>query len=103
MGLIGQVVGSEAGKHLGGFIADKTGLGNYKDSFKNIGSAVGNFAGTFSPYKHGGFVKGKKGQPVIIEAHAGEFIIPTKYIGQLDKNLKSKILKAKKNLDVNNV
>lgn len=97
MGLIGQVVGSEAGKHLGGFIADKTGLGNYKDSFKNIGSAIGNFAGTFSPYMHGGYVRGgKHGKTIFIEPHQREFVIPTKYVGQIPKGLKSKILKNKK-------
>ena len=95
MGLIGNIIRSEAGKHIGGYIGSKFGS-DYKESGQNIGRVVGGAIGNFSPYKMGGFVKGKRGQPVIIQAHAGEFIIPTKYIGQLDKNLKSKILKAKR-------
>ena len=32
--------------------------------------------GALAPFKTGGKVKGKKGMPVMIEAHGGEWVLP---------------------------
>ena len=87
MGMIGSAVGNFAGGQLGKHFFGKGG--------QKIGSAVGSVAGGFlSPYKNGGRVKGKKGQPVPIMAHASEFILP---IGvKPTKSQKAEVAKRKK-------
>ena len=96
MGLIGNIIGSEAGKHIGGYIGSKFGS-DYKESGQNIGRVVGGAIGNFSPYHQGGPVNGgKKGKYIFIEKGEKEFVIPTKYVGDIPKGLKSKILKNKR-------
>ena len=38
---------------------------------------AGGAGGGLLPFKKGGRVKGKRGKPVAIMAHAGEFVLPT--------------------------
>jgi outer membrane lipoprotein SlyB len=100
MGFIGAQLGSIGGSALGGYTSDKLKLG-YKKQISGIGGAIGSaVGGVLIPYKYGGIIQGekgeKKGSPVIIEAHSGEFILPTKYVKELPHALKSKILKAKR-------
>jgi len=70
--------GSLLGKALGGVAGRKIGklLGN-EDLGKNIGEMAGTAGGGLLPFKKGGRVKGKRGKPVAIMAHAGEFVLPT--------------------------
>jgi hypothetical protein len=93
MGVLGQTLGSSAGHMLGTYIGKKIG-DDYKGSAASIGSAVGGFAGNLLPFKYGGKVPGKKGQPKIILAHSGEFILPVNV--KPTKEQKSKIEKQKK-------
>lgn len=94
MGIIGQAIGAEVGSHIGGFLVGKIN-GKYADSGSRIGGAIGGLAGTLAPYKKGGYVKGKKGAPIPILAHGGEFILslgvkPTKKQIALQKKLRMK-------------
>jgi len=69
--------GSLLGKALGGLAGKKLGklLGN-EDLGRNIGEMAGGAGGAMLPFKKGGRVKGKRGKPVAIMAHAGEYILP---------------------------
>jgi hypothetical protein len=67
---LGQLLGSEGGKYIG------KALGN-EDIGRSIGGTLGGFAGKLLPFKKGGRVKGVKGRPVPIMAHAGEYVLPT--------------------------
>lgn len=75
MGILGQTLGSSAGHMLGTYIGKKFG-DDYKNSSANIGSAIGGALGSLTPYETGGRVKGKRGEPKIILAHAGEWVLP---------------------------
>ena len=87
MGMIGAAIGNFAGGALGAKLGGKGG--------KKIGSAIGSVAGGFlSPYKTGGTVKGKKGMPVQILAHAGEWVLPVGV--KPTKSQKAEITKRKK-------
>ena len=70
--------GSLLGKALGGLAGRKLGkiLGN-EDLGRNIGEMAGGAGGGLLPFKKGGRVKGKRGKPVAIMAHAGEYVLPT--------------------------
>ena len=70
--------GSLLGKALGGLAGKKLGklLGN-EDLGRNIGEMAGGAGGAMLPFKKGGRVKGKRGKPVAIMAHAGEYVLPT--------------------------
>ena len=70
--------GSLLGKALGGLAGKKLGklLGN-EDLGRNIGEMAGGAGGGLLPFKKGGRVKGKRGKPVAIMAHAGEYVLPT--------------------------
>ena len=70
--------GSLIGKALGGLAGQKLGkmLGN-EDLGKNLGEMAGGAGGGLLPFKKGGRVKGKRGKPVAIMAHAGEFVLPS--------------------------
>ena len=69
MGMIGASIGNFAGGKIGKHFAGKGG--------EKLGATLGGLAGGFlSPYKNGGRVKGKRGQPVPIMAHGSEFILP---------------------------
>jgi hypothetical protein len=70
--------GSLLGKALGGLAGRKLGkiLGN-EDLGRNIGEMAGGAGGGLLPFKKGGRVNGKRGKPVAIMAHAGEFVLPT--------------------------
>ena len=87
MGMIGSAVGTFAGGKLGKHFGGKKG--------EQLGSKIGGFAGGLLPYKAGGQVKGpKKGKPVKIIAHTGEFILP---IGvKPTKSQKAEVAKRKK-------
>jgi hypothetical protein len=67
---LGQLLGSEGGKYIG------KALGN-EEIGRSIGGTLGGFAGKLLPFKKGGRVKGVKGRPVPIMAHAGEYVLPT--------------------------
>ena len=87
MGMIGSAIGNFAGGALGAKLGGKGG--------KKIGSAIGSVAGGFlSPYKNGGRVKGKRGQPVPIMAHGSEFILPVGV--KPTKSQKAEVAKRKK-------
>ena len=90
MGVIGEFVGRE----LGGLAGNYFGGEKYREHGRTIGGAIG----TLSPYKYGGLVhgKGKKGSPVVALIHKAEYIIPTKFVKDIPRSLKSKILKNKK-------
>ncbi len=86
MGMLGSAVGSFAGGKIGRQIAGKTGHA--------IGRVIGGVAGGLMPYKNGGMVKGKRGKPVQILAHSGEFVLP---IGvKPTKHQKAQVAKRKK-------
>ena len=87
MGMIGSAVGTFAGGKLGKHFGGTKG--------EHIGKTLGALAGGFLPYKTGGQVKGpKKGKPVKIIAHTGEFILP---IGvKPTKAQKAEVAKRKK-------
>ena len=68
MGMIGSAVGTFAGGKIGKHFAGKTG--------ETIGKVIGGVAGGLMPYKNGGMVKGKRGKPVHILAHDGEWVLP---------------------------
>ena len=67
---LGKLLGGEAGKKLGKLLGNES-VG------QGIGEAVGGFGGGLLPFKKGGRVKGKRGKPVPILAHGGEFVLPT--------------------------
>jgi hypothetical protein len=92
MGKIGEIVGSELGKLGGKYIGDK--YFHDGNAGSNIGSAIGGFAGSYLPFKKGGIVKTKNGRKTkIIMAHAGELVIPKKYVKDVPIELKRKIKK----------
>ena len=68
--MLGKLLGGEAGKFIGK-VAGNENLG------KGIGEGIGGFAGGLTGFKKGGRVKGKRGKPVAIMAHAGEYVLPT--------------------------
>jgi len=76
LGNVGKSIGQELGGGLGG-LAGKKGAA----AGRNIGGSLGQLAGSAAPLalaalKTGGPVKGKKGKPVLIVAHGGEYVIP---------------------------
>jgi len=79
---IGKVLGSELGKGvgsaLGGIVGGKKGRELGGKLGGSVGSIGGGSLGVLAPFKNGGAVgKGKrKGTPVQILAHAGEFVLP---------------------------
>lgn len=68
MGIIGNVIGQEAGGALGKRFGGRAG--------SNIGRAIGGVAGNLLPFQTGGRVPGKKGAPKKVLAHGGEYILP---------------------------
>ena len=66
----GRLLGGVAGKHLGKLMGDE-------NAGSAIGETLGGLGGGMLPFKKGGRVKGKRGKPVPIMAHAGEFVLPT--------------------------
>jgi hypothetical protein len=76
MGVLGQKLGTLAGKFLGGKVGkllDFQGLGQKaEDRGSSIGSRLGRYAGEMLPFKKGGRVK--KTGPALV--HKGEFILP---------------------------
>ena len=87
MGMIGSAVGSFAGSKLGKHFGGKRG--------EHIGKVIGAAAGGLLPYKCGGVVKGpKKGKPVKIIAHTGEYILPVGV--KPTKKQKAQVAKRKK-------
>ncbi len=68
MGIIGNVIGQEAGGALGKRFGGRAG--------SNIGRAIGGVAGNLLPFKTGGRVPGKRGAPKQVLAHGGEYILP---------------------------
>jgi len=70
--------GSLLGKALGGLAGKSIGkLAGNEDLGRGIGEGIGGFAGGLTGFKKGGRVKGVRGRPVPIMAHAGEYILPT--------------------------
>ncbi len=87
MGLLGGLIGHSLGR----------GLAKALHLPKNIGGVVGGGLGaTLEPFKNGGYVgKGKKkGSPIPILAHAGEFVVPLN--GKVTKKQKKIVAKNKK-------
>lgn len=84
MGVLGGLIGHSLGR----------GLAHTFHLPKNIGGAIGGGIGALEPFKKGGYVgKGlKKGTPVPILAHAGEFVVPLN-----SKPTKKQVAVAKKN------
>ena len=84
MGLFGGIIGSEigrvGGRTLGEALGRKLGGKNGAEAGRNIGEKAGQaggaMLGALAPFKTGGKVKGKKGMPVMIEAHGGEWVLP---------------------------
>lgn len=74
MGFLGAILGKSAGRALG-----KT-LHLPKKLTGALGLAAEGAGAVLEPFATGGYVKGKKGtkkgQPVPILAHAGEFVVP---------------------------
>ena len=67
MGMFGKILGTIAG-----------GLGSAFMPLPGVdGAKIGGEIGGLVPFKTGGLVKGKKGRPVLIRAHGGEFVLPT--------------------------
>jgi uncharacterized protein YcfJ len=79
MGPVGNTLGSALGNMAGNYIGKKYLGDDYKGQTALIGSTLGGLAGSLIPgFKNGGRVPGKKkGEPKIILAHSGEFILPT--------------------------
>jgi hypothetical protein len=75
MGPIGATLGTSLGHMAGTYIGKKLG-DDYKGQAAIIGSALGGLGGALLPFKNGGKIKGKKGKPTIILAHAGEWVLP---------------------------
>jgi hypothetical protein len=76
MGVLGQTLGSSAGHMLGTYVGKRL-RDDYKNSAASIGSAIGGALGSLTPYETGGRVKGgRKGEPKIILAHTGEWVLP---------------------------
>lgn len=75
MGVIGQQIGSSLGNMAGTYLGKKIG-DDYKGSVASIGSTLGGLAGGLLPFKNGGRVPGVTGKPKVILAHGGEFILP---------------------------
>ena len=102
MGLFGGIIGSEIGRvggrtlgeALGRKIAGKNGADAGRNIGEKAGQAGGAMLGTLAPFKTGGKVKGKKGMPVMIEAHGGEWVLPLNAIPT--KKQKSIIQKNKR-------
>ena len=101
VGFVGAVIGSEVGKVLGresGAAIGKSVAGRRGHEIgSGIGSRLGQAAGGFlggalSPFETGGYVQGKRGSPVPILAHAGEFVVP----------LNAKATKAQKRIVAHN-
>ena len=67
---LGRLLGGEAGKYIGKMAGNE-------DIGRSIGEGFGGFAGGLTGFKKGGRVKGVKGRPVPIMAHAGEYVLPT--------------------------
>jgi len=67
---LGRLLGGEGGKFIG------KALGN-EDIGRSIGETVGGYGGGLLPFKKGGRIKGVKGRPVPIMAHAGEYVLPS--------------------------
>lgn len=77
MGLFGAKAGKIAGRFLGGLVGNK-----------KLGGKLGSMAGEeLIPYKKGGMVK--KTGPALV--HAGELVVPKKYVKDVSKTLKKKI------------
>jgi hypothetical protein len=90
MGKIGEVIGENLGRIGGRYVGDK--YFHNGDAGANIGATVGNFAGSYLPFKHGGIVKTKNGRKTkLIRAHAGELIVPKNMVKDVSKALKMKI------------
>ena len=70
---IGEYAGSKLGNAVGKFIAGSRGA----DLGRQIGSHSGGVIGNeLIPFKNGGRIRGKKGQPIKILAHSQEYILP---------------------------
>jgi hypothetical protein len=97
MGVIGNVIGQEAGGGLGRLIGSSVGGRRGGDAGANIGRVIGGVGGSAFPFfKKGGKIPGKKGMPKVIVAHAGEYVIPNGI--RVPKSVKAAVkkLKAKK-------
>jgi len=76
MGPIGATLGKSLGDMAGTYIGKKYLGDDYKSQTALIGSTLGLAGGSLLPFKNGGKVPGKKGQPKIILAHGGEWVLP---------------------------
>ena len=56
------------------------------EGMQALGRIAGNMHLAGGGYKHGGIVKGKKGQAVPIVAHAGELVVPVKAVAKVLKS-----------------
>ena len=91
MGLLGIKLGGLGGGLAGQAIAKKLGAGaEGQAAGKEAGKILGEFGGTFLPYKNGGRVV-KKTQKALL--HKGEIVVPAKYAKHVSKTLKDKIKK----------
>ncbi len=61
--------------NLGGKILG-SGIDHTLGGSGNVGSALGGAIGNFLPFKKGGRVSGKKGQPRKAIVHGGEYVLP---------------------------
>jgi outer membrane lipoprotein SlyB len=76
MGPVGAIIGKNLGEMTGSYFGKKIG-NDYKNNLSNIGGAIGGLAGaSLLSFQNGGKIPGKKGKPIIIEAHSGEYILP---------------------------
>ena len=66
MGMFGNILGSIAG-----------GLGSSFMPLPGVnGAQIGGQIGGLLPFKKGGKIPGKRGKPIVILAHGGEFMLP---------------------------
>jgi hypothetical protein len=93
MGPVGNTLGSALGNMAGTYIGKKLG-DDYKGQTALIGSSLGGLAGSLLPFKNGGKIPGKKGDPIVILAHGGEWVLPfsptKKQISLIEKRKKQK-------------
>jgi outer membrane lipoprotein SlyB len=94
MGVIGQKIGEYAGGFLGGAVGKYAGGSKGEDIGKKIGSNAGGVVGgELIPFKTGGRIPGRKGKPIKILAHSGEFILP---VGIAPTKMQKKAVAQKK-------
>ena len=99
MGKIGEIIGSHVGEFAGSYLGNRVAGEKGSKAGGEIGKAVGGFS--LLPFKTGGRVPGKRGKPIKILAHSGEYILPvgvapTKMQKKAVAQKKSKAKKSKK-------